>query len=151
MANAREAGWDVGPISWAFHSILTYGPSSPLIQFKGEAVIVIPNLVSGYPLAPLTWESLMRLGITPAGYAFVGWSRNGLTRFDDGTAMKKQFYVPPNHLEFLLKNTDKVALTIDDCEDSGGTRKALCDNLEQIGFTKMCNIAYDGSIHVIAF
>jgi len=148
--NAREADWNVCLISWNFHDRLTHDPLSPLLQFEEDEVIVIPNLVSGYLLAPLTWESLVSLDRTPAGYAFVGWSRNGLTCFDDGTPMKQHFYAPPSHLEFLLENTDKVALTVDDCEDSGGTRKALCENLGRIGFTQVCNIAYDGSFHMAA-
>lgn len=148
VTDAREADWNVCLISRNFHNRLKHKSLSPLTQFEEGEVIVIPNLVSGYIVAPLTWESLVSLDRTPTGYAFVGWSRNGLTCFDDGTAMKHQFYVPTSHLEFLLENTDKVALTVDDCEESGGTRKALCDSLRQIGFTRICNIAYDGSFHM---
>ncbi|VVB77028.1 Uncharacterised protein [uncultured archaeon] len=151
IESAYDADWSVGPISLDFHKRLSHRMLSPLLQFGKGETILLPNMVSGYFVAPLAYDSFVQLDRQPAGYAFVGWSRNGRTAFEDGTVMKQKFYVPPSHLKLLSKWADegKIAVIVDDCEDTGGSKAALCDNLGRIGFEKICCIAYDRKFSLV--
>ncbi|MDG6991157.1 MAG: phosphoribosyltransferase [Nitrososphaerota archaeon] len=140
--------------SWAFMGPLKSDiesmeskTKSPLLRFANEEVIVLSNLVGSIPTTPLVMDLLKELGGMPLGYVLIGASKNGETRFEDGTSMRDELFIHPAELGVLQQFKEKTALVVDDSEITGKTYDMIRAGLEKIGYTKIFKIAtHDGNL-----
>lgn len=96
---------------------------------------VIPIMTGGITMGAAVHHLLKRDGRS-LGFALVGYSSGAYRKyiFKDGTAYSAKMHIGDKDLELLRTNSNKPALIVDGCIETGSTIEKVALKLRQIGF-----------------